>query len=117
MNDYAWGVITPFIATAALALALGLAWLLVSVARHLWAKTHFALMDTVTLSPNRTRIRLKGEPEDVRPEHLESANLIRDALLESPRLFTLAGLGWRLALVRESRAADENQADTDEVLS
>lgn len=115
MTDYAWGVLTPFLAIAGLVLAAGLAWLLVAVARHLWAKTHLWLMETFKLRTNHVRIRLKGEPEDDRPEYLEAANKFRDALLESPRMYTLAGLGWRLVFVREMRT--DTVAETDEVLS
>lgn len=118
MTDYVWGILTPFLALGGLALAVGVAWLLIAVARHLWAKTHYALMDTVKLRPNLARIQFKGEPEDDRPEYLDAANKFRDALLQSPRMYTLGGLGWRLVFVRESRTDDDDAiADTDEVLS
>ena len=119
MTDYVWGILTLPLALGALALAVGAAWLLIAVARFLWGKTHDVLLSTVKLRPNLARIRLKGEPEDDRPEYLDAANTFRDALLESPRLHTVAGLGWRVLLVREARTVkrDAQYADTDEVLS
>lgn len=117
MTEYAWGIMTLPLALGALALAAGITWLLIAVARHLWAKTHYALMDTVKLRRNLARIRLNGEPEDDRPEYLDAANKFRDALLESPRMYTLGGLGWRLVLVRESRSDEDQTAGTDEARS
>lgn len=103
MTEYAWGVLTPFLSLAALALAVGVSWLLVACARHLWGRTHYSLMMTVKIAKNRARLRLKGDPPDERPEYLDAANKFRDALLESPRMTTFAGLGWRVLLVRDSR--------------
>ncbi len=115
MSEYAWGVITPFIALGGLALAVAVAWLLVALARHIWAKTHWALMTTVKLPKNPYRLRLKGDPEDDRPEYIVAANKFRDALLESPKLHTFAGLGWRLILVRDSRSEGTAYDPADDV--
>lgn len=100
MSDFSWGVLTAFLLAGGLALALGLAYLLVALARHLWAKTHYALMDSVDIAPNRQN-PYRGAAQD-KPEYLDSANKIRDALLESPRMYTVAGLGWRAVIVRET---------------
>lgn len=112
MTDFVWGVLTPFLALGGLALAAGAAWFLIAAARHLWGQAHYALMGVTKLRPNRARAIFKGEPEDDRPEYLDAANRFRDALLQSPRMYTVAGLGWRAVLVRETR-----DADNDEVLS
>lgn len=125
MTDYAWGVLTPFLALAALALAVGVAWLLIALARHLWGTTHYALMGSVKIAKNRARLRLKGGPPDERPEYLESANKFRDALLQAPRMFMVAGLGWRVLFVRDTRTeyiddegvSVEETVDTDEFLA
>lgn len=121
MTDYQWGLATLPIALGGLALAIAVSWLLVAVARHLWGKTHYSLMLSVKIAKNRARLRLKGDPPDDRPEYLDAANKFRDALLESPRMHTFAGLGWRVVLVRDSRTEvtdddEEQYVDTDELL-
>ena len=119
MTDYVWGIFTPFIAIGGLALALGAAWLLVAAARILWSKVDYAFMSKVTLRRNRVALRFKGEPEDDRPEYLEAANKFRDALLQSPKVYTLLGFSWRILIVREihDETEESSVADTDEVLS
>lgn len=120
MTEYQWGLATLPIAIGGLAIAVGLGYLLISVARHLWGKTHYSLMLTVKVAKNRARFRLKGSPPDDRPEYWDAANKFRDALLESPKMHSFAGLGWRVIVVRESRTevaddSDEEQyVDTDE---
>lgn len=112
MNDYAWGVLTPFLAIAGLALALGAGWLMVAAARHLWGNTHYALMSSTHLPKNRKAVYLRGQQpadEEGKPEYLDAANKFRDALLQAPRMFTVAGLGWRVLLVRDTRNEPTDQ--------
>lgn len=99
MTDYAWGVLTPFLAVGALAVLAGVAYLLLAVGRHLWAKTHLSIIDTIPLRRNR----VDPFDDDNRPEYLDAANTFRDALLASPRLHTLTGLGWMVILVRDGK--------------
>jgi len=101
MTDYAWGVLTPFIAIAGLALAIGVAYLLAAAARHLWGKTNYALMGKTTLRRNRPEYDPSGTSE-AKPEYLDAANTFRDALLESPVVRTVAALGWRVLVVRDT---------------
>lgn len=111
MTDYAWGVLTPFLALAALATGAGLGWLLAALARRLWGATHYMLLGRTTLARNRIRFRLKGEPEDDRREYQDAADRFRDALLDSPTMYTVAGLGWRVLFVRETRTDTETVPD------
>jgi hypothetical protein len=103
MTDYTWGVLTSFLALAGFALAIGGAYFLAAAARYIWGEAHYALMARVDIKKNRPVLRLKGEPEDEKPEYWDAATELRDALLESPRMYSGAGLGWRVLLVREAR--------------
>lgn len=102
MTDYVWGVLTPFVAIGVLAVLAGAGYLLAALARHIWGKTNEAFLQKVDLRRNR----INPFEKDDRPEYLEAANAIRDALLESPHLRTFSGLGWMLIAVRNRRRPD-----------
>lgn len=81
-------------------LAVGLIlWILYSFATWCWEKIHVALLSKVELAKNR--VNPFGEDKD--PEFLDSANLIRDALLKSPRVRIARGLGWYVLIVRDHK--------------
>lgn len=107
MSCFNWGIASIPIGFGALVLLFAVAFLVFAIARHVWGMAHYALMGTTKLARNRSRLHLRGEPADDSPEHLDAANQVRDALLESPRLHTFAGLGWRLVLFRDTRAEPE----------
>lgn len=111
MSEFWLGVLTPFIILAAAAVVAGLG----ALAVKLWALVDATLvLDVVKLRPNR----FNPFKKDGRPEYLESANLIRDTLLESPRLYVLNGLGWTIAIVRKHRDAPERDTvGTDDLLA
>jgi hypothetical protein len=80
-------------------------WGAYSAASWLWNKLHIAWCAKVTLAKNKARPPfLEGtEGPPVKVEYLDAANVIRNALLESPKLYSMQGLGWHILLVRDSK--------------
>jgi len=86
------------LALPVLAVAALVVWVLYGAATKAWAKLHERLLDKVKLQPNKFDF-----DEDDKPEYLDSANQIRDALLRSPKFVSFRGLGWYVILIRDSR--------------
>lgn len=105
MSAYWWGVLSPFILIAALGLLFGLVYLLATAGHWLWMQAHEKMIQRVKLRINA--VSNPYEDADERPDYEDSANKFRDALLDSPRLYSVAGLGWRIMLVREYKEKSE----------
>jgi hypothetical protein len=88
-----------------LLLGICLVWGAYSIASNLWNKIHVAWCVKVPLAKDKARVDIvDGKLEiDSSDSYVTSANLIRDALLESPKLYSMHGLGWRIMLVRDIR--------------
>lgn len=113
MSDYALGVVTPFAAIAALALALGAAYLMASGARKLWASTHYRLIQTVQVRTQQlASFAWDGDhaaaerraAQTERRERIRKANLVRDGLIRGPgKIVAIEALGFHLLVVRAYR--------------
>ncbi|MDF2895716.1 MAG: hypothetical protein K0Q46_2502 [Rhodococcus erythropolis] len=103
MSEFWAGVLV--LPVAAVVGGLGF-WLLVG-ARRAWVKTHEALLfQRVKLA--KDRINPFG-PKPDGTTYEKAANRLRDALLETPRLLAFGGLGWRIFVVRDSKANDDDR--------
>lgn len=103
MSEYWLGFVTPFVGIAGFALALGAAYLLVRAADWLNSRIHEHLVEKITIKKNLAD-PFGTRPE--RPEHYDKATKLRDALLESPKLWLIRGFGFMVLLVRDYREKD-----------
>ena len=74
---------------------------LLALARKAWASIDSAVIARTDLAPNRVNPMRRGP--DGRPKYLRSANVVRDALLKSPRLYSARGFGWMVVLVKNGK--------------
>lgn len=95
MNTYLIGLAT----LPALAAALLILWILAGIGRKAWSLVDEAVIRKVELARNKVRVF----EQDDNPEYLTSANVLRDALLASPKLYAVRGFGWVLIAVRNTR--------------
>lgn len=106
MHEHFWvglavgpAILVVYIALIAAAIAV----------RRAWKRLHWRAIERVDLAKNRKRLFLRGQPDPDadKPEYLDAANKVRDALVVSPRLHTVSGFGWIVMLVRDTvRGAD-----------
>lgn len=106
MTEYWVGLLTPFAVAAGI---IGL-WLLYSLATWAWARLHTALIARVDLA--RNRLRVYGE--DDRIQYSVAAQKLVDTMVESPRLYIFAVLGWQLVIVRDFRETGEQTGGTSD---
>lgn len=99
MSEYWLGVLTPFIVIG----GIGLLALVFALVVWLWSRIDWHLMARTDLAPD---LRSFNDPADKPRTHVTAANKIPNALLESPRLYSIYGLGWIVVLVRNSRQKD-----------
>lgn len=92
-----------------LALLALLLWMALSLASWMWKRLHWAMLRRVDVDRNLYTLRF-GASTDApeKSEYLDAANRFRDALLDTPRFHTLAGLGWMVLIVREQRRDPKN---------
>lgn len=84
----------------ALAATFLLLQVLYAVSTWAWRRLHMAMLARIDLAPDP--FDLKNPDKGV--THRKAANRVRNALLESPRLFTFHGFGWLILLVRDSKS-------------
>jgi hypothetical protein len=97
---------------------LAAAWFLISwlhaKAQRAWVSAHQRLISKIDLRENPRAIRFRGDPApEPRPKYEDTANRMRDALLQSPRLYSGYGLGWMLIICRDYREAKHPVMDDD----
>jgi hypothetical protein len=91
-----------------LAAALLVLWLLFTLASNAWDALHRSMLLKTDLKSNTPVLRFRSDPApEPRPKYEDAANHLRNALLRSPRLYTLKGLGWVLILARDAKNEPE----------
>jgi hypothetical protein len=109
VSEYWLGVLTPFALIAGLAIALAAAWALLPLAHYLNSKIQVAMFAKVKIAPNLARSPF-SEPDD-KPEYYDKATAFRDALLNSPKMFSIRALGHTVLIVRDYETVEPKEKD------
>lgn len=88
-----------FLGAVALVVVAVIGYLLLALGRILWNRVDVAMMERITLADNRVNPFVK----DTRHPKEDSANKLRDALMESPKLTVLRGFGRVVIIARNTK--------------
>lgn len=103
MSQYQLGVITPFAIIIGLAIAAALAYALYWAGQWLNSRVDTKLLSRIKVDKNQVDFFSEPSKKEL-PQHWDAATRFRDALLESPKLYMVATLGWRVLIVRDQSA-------------
>lgn len=99
MAEQFWIGVGVFPAAVLIYVALG--WLLVA-SRRVWAKVHDRMMEVINVQGT---LDVFG-PDD-QNEYEDAAEIIKQGIMKSPKVYTIIGLGWIVAIVRDAKAKED----------
>jgi len=88
---------------AGLLAVLVIGWLIWASRRtwsHVWSAAHIKLISRIDLQPSPMLLNATGDPEKDSP-YAHAADVMRAAVLRTPRLYRITGLGWIVFAVRD----------------